>query len=263
MPELPDVAQFEKMMSEDVLGRTVEKTSVLDERILEEGLTAQSLGRRLKSRTLKKTHRHGKYLLVRAGDAGWLVLHFGMTGEPVVYAKDEAAPDYARLIIDFKDGGHFAVVWKRMLGELGFAESVAEFVNKQELGPDALSEDMDGDAFHELFKGRNGMIKSLLMDQSILAGIGNVYSDEILFQSGVHPKRRADDVDEKEYKTLFRAMRRVLETALRHEANPKKFPKRYLLRSAEEGGKCPKCEDKITKVKVSGRSARVCEKCQK
>ena len=106
------------------------------------------------------------------------------------------------------------------------------------------------------------MIKSTLMDQSLVAGLGNVYSDEILFQAGVHPRRKADTLDTDELRALYRVMRRVLRVTTDRRADPGEFPRGYLTARREEGAACPCCDDRVETCTVSGRKSYVCPYCQ-
>jgi formamidopyrimidine-DNA glycosylase len=128
------------------------------------------------------------------------------------------------------------------------------------LDPDALQISLDD--FQEALSGSRASIKSALMNQQIVAGIGNVFSDEILFQAGVHPARKAGDLDEKTLKSLFKAMGKVLDKAIQAGADPDRFPKSFILSHRHGDEKCPKCSGRIKSKKISGRTAFFCPKCQ-
>ncbi len=263
MPELPDVAVFQDYLEQHALNRTIARVKVTDERILRDGVTPQSLGQHLTGKRFTQTHRHGKYLLVKVGNNDWLVLHFGMTGEPQCYAHDGEPPDYTRAAILFEKGEHLAIISRRVLGQVGMAESPKHLAEEEHLGPDALSKALSGDALHKMFGGRTAMIKSLLMNQKLIAGIGNVYADEILFQTLIHPKTPANELDGATYDALFAVMRRVLHTAVRRKVTPTDFPKRYLLRAREIDARCPRCGSELARLRVAGRGTWICPKCQK
>ncbi|MFP4502571.1 MAG: Fpg/Nei family DNA glycosylase [Candidatus Hydrogenedentota bacterium] len=263
MPELPDVAVFQHYIEQHALNRTIARVTVNDDRLLRKGTTPQSLGQHLTGNRLTKTHRHGKYLLVKLSNDHWLVLHFGMTGEPQCYPHGGEPPDYTRVAIFFEKGDHLAIISRRMLGQVGVTESPEHLVEQEELGPDALSKTLSGDALHELFGGRTAMIKSLLMNQNLIAGIGNVYADEILFQAIIHPETPANELDPATYDALFAVMRRVLLTAARRKVTPTDLPKRYLLRARETDERCPRCRAELAHIRVSGRGTWICPRCQK
>ena len=106
------------------------------------------------------------------------------------------------------------------------------------------------------------MIKSRLMDQHIIAGIGNIYSDEILFQARVHPRTATDELDEEALRTVFDKMKTILKTAIDYDAEPSHFPDDFIIPRRHEDGECPVCGDNVERVKVSGRSAYFCPRCQ-
>ncbi len=126
---------------------------------------------------------------------------------------------------------------------------------------DAL--DIDQDEFVEMMRSRRGSLKTALMDQSFIAGIGNVYSDEVLFQAKLDPGVKCSALDDKKLVKLYATMRDVLKTAIINQADPDKFPATYITRRRSEGEPCPRCSGKIQKRTVSQRSSYVCPKCQK
>lgn len=128
------------------------------------------------------------------------------------------------------------------------------------LGPDALT--LGYADFRALAKGRRGSAKSWLMDQSILAGIGNIYSDEILFQAGIHPKRAVTDLDERVLEALHKALRRVLRLAIDAHAEPDHLPPGYLLPQRKAHGRCPRCGGSLAQLKAAGRTAYYCPQRQ-
>ncbi|MBN2025695.1 MAG: Fpg/Nei family DNA glycosylase [Actinobacteria bacterium] len=262
MPELPDVEMFKGYLDSTALHKKIRKTEVSEERILS-GVSQQMLARRLKGSELEETKRHGKYLFARIRGDGWLVLHFGMTGELAYYKDPHDRPEHARMVLRFENGYELAYVSQRMLGQVSITGDIESFAAERGLGPDALSGEVDRERFLEMLEGRKGMIKPALMNQSMIAGIGNVYSDEILFQAKVNPKTPANKLSVDEKKRLYRVVRRVLRTAARNGADPEKMPRGYILPHREEGSKCPVCGGKVKKMTVSGRTSYYCPRCQR
>jgi formamidopyrimidine-DNA glycosylase len=262
LPELPDVHHFKTYLDATALHQTVVRTSLRDARLLG-GASAQLIARRLKGRPLSESRRHGKFLFARSGDAGWLVFHFGMTGELHYYHDAAVEPDGAKLVLDFRNGHHLAYINKRRLGQIDFTESPDQFVEDKALGPDAMGSDLDRATFIEHFRGRSGMLKPALMNQAIIAGLGNIYSDEILFQARLHPKTQADALNDGQLKTLYRTMRRVLRVACSKQADIDRLPGGYLLPRRAAGEACPKCRGSLRKITVSGRTAIFCPRCQR
>jgi len=260
MPELPDVEVFKQYLDATSLHQEIEEVDVRSRQVLE-GSSVRSLQRGLEGRCFESTHRHGKNLFAGLDDGNWLLLHFGMTGDLAYFKHIEDDPRYDRLLITFVNGYHLAYVSQRKLGELALIESAEGFVERNELGPDALR-DLDLDTFKDLMAGRWAMAKSLLMDQHTLAGIGNVYSDEILFQAGVHPRTKVNQLGEDVLERVHREIGKVLRTAIDCWAEPDQFPANYLIPHRHPDGTCPLCGEPVERVKVSGRSAYYCSNRQ-
>lgn len=262
MPELPDVATFKVYLDSTALHKRIQHTTVTDERILH-GVSRQKLARRLKGNSLEGTTRHGKFMFVELKKGGWLILHFGMTGELSYYKKGGERPEHARFVLDFENGYQMAYICQRLLGEVGLTDEVSQFVEARGMGPDAMSDELDSSRFRQLLEGHKGMIKPALMNQSIIAGIGNVYSDEILFQAGIHPETHVDHLGDEDMKRLYGVMRRVLRVCSEKQADVDRLPRGYIIPHRQEGDRCPRCGGKVRKKTVSGRSGYFCWKCQK
>ena len=160
------------------------------------------------------SRRHGKHLLVDVGPPGWLTLHFGMNGSLKHFTDGEDDPTYDRVRFDFAGGHHLAYVNPRLLGRVGLAPDADAFIAAEGLGPDALDPRFDLAAFELALEGRKRDVKSLLMDQEVLAGVGNIYSDEILFQARINPRTRCDRLDAGARRQLFGRIKEVLEIAI-------------------------------------------------
>lgn len=261
MPELPDVEVFKQYLEATALHKTIEKVSIHSPRIVR-GLAPQELARRLEGRRLESARRHGKYLFARMDDGHWLVLHFGMTGFLKYFKKMDREPPHDRLLLEFANGYHLAYDCQRLLGEVSVTEDADGFVAERKLGPDALdSEVLDLEHFKQRLRNRRGMVKPALMNQEILAGVGNVYSDEILFQARIHPRTKLDRLSEETLAGLYENMHAVLQTAIDRRAIPQHFPSSYLT-PRREGGACPRCGHELQRMKVSGRTAAYCPRCQ-
>ncbi len=262
MPELPDVEVFRKYLNRTALNKKIDKVEVKDKDVLEE-ISAQSLQRKIKGAKFKETDRLGKYMFVRFDKKGWLVLHFGMTGFLRYYKNEKEEPEHVRVIFNFANGYKLAFDNQRKLGKVDIADSIEEYAEKNEIGPDVLKDDFDLTRFREIMAQKRGLIKSTLMDQKSMAGIGNIYSDEILFRAKIHPASKTEKLDDKQVKKIFRALKTVLKKAVEAEVDPQKMPRSYLLPNREDGHKCPKCDGKIKSRKFSGRTGYYCNKHQK
>jgi len=262
VPELPDVEMFRDYFNATALHQKVAKVSVSDDRVLED-TSARKLARSLKGKEFSSTRRYGKNLLADVEGSCVLRLHFGMTGN-LKYYKDEDEDEeleHVRVLVDFENSYKLAYICQRMLGNVSVEESVEDFVRRKELGPDAM--EISADELAEKLAGTRQSVKAFFMDQEKIAGLGNIYTDEVLFQCGIHPGKSCAKLDEKEAKELHKTIHRVVDYAVKHRADPRKFGGNYLLPRRGEGEPCPRCGGKIKKMKVSGRSAYFCPKCQK
>src|SRR5215217_3969875 len=193
MPELPDVEVFKRYLNAISLHQKIESVEVRNSKIL--GIvSASKLQSTLKGRMFESTRRHGKNLFVELDDGGWLLMHFGMTGRLKYFKDIDQDPPHDRLLISFENRYHLAFDCQRMLGKVDLIEDLEEFIGEKKLGPDLL--ELDYLCFRERFEGRKGAVKSALMNQQVVAGVGNIYSDEILFQARVHPVTEVGRLDD-------------------------------------------------------------------
>ena len=262
MPELPDVEVFRSYFNSTALNKKVADVDVQDDEILE-NMSSRSFQMRMKGETFQATHRHGKYLFIELDREETLMMHFGMTGSLKYYKNEDEKPDYSRVIFNLSNGYKLSFVCPRKLGKIGLVEDEADFIEDNKLGPDAYSDDFKWEEFKEVMSGKRGSIKTTLMDQKVLAGIGNVYSDEILFHSGIYPFTEIKELNEEELKTIFKKMKMVFEKAIKAEVKEDKFPKNFLLLKRGEDEECPVCGGRIKREKYSGRSSYYCESHQK
>jgi len=265
MPELPDVEVFKRLLARSALRKNIERVVVNDRRILGK-LAAQTFIGRLQDASLVAARRYGKHLLASIDRGGWLSLHFGMTGALHFVPKPDEEPPFTRVRLDFADDGSLAYTNKRMIGRVGLIENVDDFIAAEKLGPDALDPRFDLSAFKAAVLGSKRDVKSVLMDQQIIAGIGNIYSDEILFQARINPAARMDMLTPNQLKQLFLTVREVLKMAITHGAGSELFtermPKGALLPERKKGGHCPRCRSPLKVFKVGGRTAYCCPQCQ-
>jgi len=262
LPELPDIEHFKRYIDSTSLHKPIAEAKVEDSYALK-GIDPKKLTNSLAGQHFSETFRHGKYLFLNLSDHHTLLLHFGMTGYPKYFKNEEKKPDYTRLLLTFDNGYHLAYSCKRKLGEIRLVEDPDTFISDNNMGPDALDPNLDFDAFSKAFEGRRGMIKPALMNQEIIAGIGNEYADEILFQARIHPKTQVPDLEQGDFKSLYNTMQQVLIKAIDCRADKDRFPGHFLLRNREEDAGCPGgCGGTIQTAEVSGRTAYFCADCQ-
>jgi formamidopyrimidine-DNA glycosylase len=254
MPELPDVEGFKRYLKRHAGGKRVRKAEVLDRTMLRNS-SPQALARAVRGRALARPRRHGKWLLCDAGDAT-VLMHFGMTG---LLKWGERRHPHDRLVFSFADGElsyrnmrKFGGVW------LAHGDREVQAVTGP-LGPDAM--DLDAERFDEILARRRGGMKAALMDQKLIAGLGNLLADEILWRAGIDPRRDARTLGEDDRAELHRIMRDVLVQSNRRARVP---PLPDWLTGARDvrDPDCPRCGGKLRKATIAGRTACWCPRCQ-
>jgi formamidopyrimidine-DNA glycosylase len=256
MPELPEVEIFKRYLDATSLHQRIDDVDVRNTYILKETSAKRDCGRRFES-----SRRHGKHLFVRADGELWLRLHFGMTGSLQYFKNDEQAPRYARVLFIFANNHRLAFDDQRQFGQIGLLKDVDEFLKKRALGADAL--DLGLGEFRKILEKHRGAVKSILMNQRITSGIGNIYADEILFRARMHPSTEIARLNDKALTKLFRATHYVLERAITARADTNQIPRSWLLPYRGKGGKCPRCGRGLKSATIGGRTAWFCPHCQK
>ncbi len=260
MPELPDVETFKRYLDATSLHQRIADVEVLSANLLK-AVSGRELASRLRGQRFEATRRHGKHLFVRSDGNVWLRLHFGMTGFLRYFKAEEKAPPHTRVLFLFAGDYRLAFDDQRKFGEVGLVKNVDEFLKKRALGPDAL--DVDASQFKGIFAKHRGAVKSILMNQRLIAGIGNIYADEILFHARIHPAMQIARLGDKHINRLFAAMRHVLGKATDYRADVNRMPMSWLLWQRGKGGTCPRCGRELKSSKIGGRTAWFCTHCQK
>ena len=259
MPELPDVELFKRTLDRTALHRRVEHVAASAPRVID-GTSTAGLGRVLHDACLASSRRHGKYLVVCLDqNARALLFHFGMTGRLASYGDPAEAPEHARLIFELDDGTFLAFDDQRLFGKVALAKP-EDYLRRHEVGPDALR--LSESEIAERIGSSRGFVKRTLMDQSRLSGIGNVYSDEVLFRARIHPRKRASSLSDQELGRVARSVRYVLTEAIDRHADPKRAPRSWLLPHRDNGEHCPRCNNTLETCKISGRRGWFCPHCQ-
>jgi formamidopyrimidine-DNA glycosylase len=258
MPELPDVEGYRRILADEGEGRRVDEVRVADPGVLRE-VTPGGLRRALRGRRIEAADRHGKWLVART-DGPALLLHFGMTGRLVGCPADEPPHRHDRVVFDLDDGRQLRFRDQRKLQGIRLARdraAVDRLLAGQ--GPDALSVDAAG--LDRLLAGRRAGVKAVLTDQSVLAGLGNLLADEILWRARIHPSRRTDGLDRAERRRLADAMRRVLRDSVRVGHVPARRASLTAHRDDAEPT-CPRCGGPLRRDRIAGRTTAWCPHCQ-
>jgi formamidopyrimidine-DNA glycosylase len=274
MPELPEVATISEDVRALAAGRKVVRAGIMGDDVSNAGV--DGFTQRLVGKTLRGTGRRGKIFTLDFGDVVGLI-HLVISGR-VLRLPEWREPDRTNTaVIEFEGGDGeapvvltFAKLWLGYF-DLYEPERVDDHPLISRLGPDPFSEDFSVEYLTGVF-GRKAAIKGLLLDQSVVAGLGNIYVDEVLFAAGIHPTRKADTLSREEVRTIYAATRDILSRAIQlrgttfdsyHDAFGEGGKFQYQLKVfARAGEPCPVCSTQILKLRVAGRGTHVCPICQ-
>lgn len=278
MPELPEVETIRRTLAPHLVGRTVRHVDLVDGTLVQGGVLPAGLTGALAGRTALAVDRRGKYLLIRlTGGFTWMI-HLRMSGRLSWQARPAALSEvrFLRLRAYLDDGSALDVVDMRRLGMvclIGPGEEGAP-QGLRDLGPEAL----DSEAFSVAYlvarmHGRDVTIKGLLLDQHVVAGLGNIYVDESLHRAGIHPGRRAGSLTRVEVRRLHGAIRAVLLDGIEHlgvsfslyrdaEGN-RGFMSDYLRVYGRAGAPCQTCGTPVERTRIAGRGTAFCPRCQR
>ncbi|QIZ36793.1 Fpg/Nei family DNA glycosylase [Saccharopolyspora sp. ASAGF58] len=264
MPELPDVEGFRRV-AEQATGRQVREVRVHDAQVLR-GIGADAFQRALRRRYFAEPRRHGKWLLIAMAAAAnaspappTLLLHFGMTGNLQWCAHRDELHRHDRLVFDFA-AGELRYRDMRKLTGIHLAREQDEVDDLlAELGPDA--QEVGADEFAERLTRTRRRLKPALMDQSVLAGLGNICADEILWRARIDPNRATADLVAADLDRLHREMRAMLREAVRVGRVPDGAS--WLTGHRDQPDRrCPRCSSALRRMRIGGRSTLWCPTCQ-
>jgi formamidopyrimidine-DNA glycosylase len=267
MPELPEVETVKNEITPHVLGRTITGVTLLWEGIVKE-LPVKEFKNRVTGHRVTALHRHGKYLLFNLDSGDSLVVHLKMTGSLITGVKEP--PKYTRATIHLDNGQNIYFRDPRKFGVLKVVKYSREIESK--LGPEPLEKEFTVKLFTERLKGRKPPIKALLLDQQFLAGVGNMYADEALFASRIHPERTSGSLMPDEVKRLHKAIREVLKAAIikkgasivtyyRPDGSRGTAQTEFNVAHGQVE-KCHVCGTPIKRIVVRGRGTYFCPECQ-
>ena len=282
MPELPEVETIRRDLTPRIVGRTIVEAWVSPNapKLVQavpagrQGELADAFCRRLAGRRIEELDRRGKYLLIRLdGGVTWIV-HLRMTGG-LIHSRGgcEGLPDgrFLRARFGLDDGAALCYVDLRKLGTMWLTDDESAVVGK--LGPEPLGEAFGPRELHRLLAKRRAPVKAVLLDQGAIAGVGNIYADEALFEAGIRPSKPARALSRRAAERLHWAVRKVLMEALEDRGSSFRD---YVDAEGEQGmhqlrvkvfrrtgEPCYACGTAIKRVKVGGRSTHYCPKCQR
>lgn len=260
MPELPEVNTFQRYFDQTSLQQPIAEVKVYDDKIIR-NVSGEEFIDRLTGRAFTGSYRRGKYLFGELDNGHHLLLHFGMTGDLKYYADEEDRPKYERFAFHFENGYTLGFDCPRKFAKIRYLEDLEAYLKDISLGEDARR--ISEEDFMAKMKGKKSKVKGFLLNQSYLAGVGNLYADEICFQTRVHPASVVDHIPLKKKKEIYRKMKEILDFAVEKNAHYKAYPEDWLWKWREEGATAPDGTGEVRKMKVAGRTTYFCNGWQK
>jgi formamidopyrimidine-DNA glycosylase len=269
MPELPEVETVRRSLT-PLIGRTINSLEVREPRLrrrIAADLPARTIGR-----SVVGIERCGKYLILELSDGGAVLAHLGMSGTFTIVSQSTALEEHDHVLFGFAGGSMLVFNDPRRFGLIraGLRESFEELA---QIGPDPFSAEFSPDWLRQLTRGRKRPVKNLLMDQRLVAGIGNIYANEILFEARVRPSRQAQRLRLAELDALYEATQKVLREAIASggssisdyrdgSGRPGYFQLSFRVYD-RRGKPCLRCATAVRRVVHAGRSSFYCPKCQR
>ncbi len=271
MPELPEVETVASDLRAQLTGRRFREAHILWPRTLA-APDEPALVERLANRRVLTIGRRGKYVLVHLDDGQALIVHLRMTGRLAIVGADSPllTDKHLRAWFSLADGDALVFTDARKFGRIWLVHDVAEVTGR--LGPEPLAWDLAPDAFAARLRQRKVAIKALLLDQTAIAGVGNIYADEALFRARIHPLRKSSSLSDEELGRLYEGLREVLNeainkrgTLLRDYRTPygeDGYFQNHLSVYGKYGQPCPRCGQPVERIRVTQRSTHFCPHCQ-
>ncbi len=276
MPEMPEVETIRKTLAPHIEGRKITKVDLRLDRLVKVPADPANFVSRLEGRTVTRLSRRGKYLCFQLDGAGDIfIVHLRMTGQ--LYYSEDGSTDrkYTRLALSLDNCSALLFADLRTLGALYLVspEEIPLIKGLHTLGPEPLTEAFTEEYLTEYLSTRQTKIKSLLLDQCAIAGLGNIYADEALFLSGIHPERKAKTLTEKEIHKLYKAVNKVIGDGIAdggttfsdyRDAHGESGHHQENLYAYQRTGKpCKGCGTAIQRLVIGGRSSHFCPNCQR
>ena len=273
MPELPEVETVRRSLTDLVLHKEIKAVEIFKPAILALGDEAAYSG--LVGYELAEIGRRGKYLLFKLNEPADLlwVVHLRMTGKLLYHQQPEPLQKHDHARLQFADGSELVYNDTRAFGRFWLTQDAAQVSGLNSLGLEPLDAEFSAAYWQEKIKRRpKTQVKVALLDQTVVAGLGNIYADEVLFQAGVHPERPLGTLTDEENQRLAQAMREILQASIEQrgttfrdyvDGNNQKGGYQEFLRVFQKLNQpCPNCGQQIQRIKVAGRSSYFCPHCQ-
>ena len=273
VPELPEVETVRRTLARRIAGEQIADVEIRFPGCVE-GNDSEFFREKVIGRVITRVERRGKYLLLRLDDGSAVSVHLRMTGRLTAERNRPPAEDkYLRAEFVFASGLSLRFHDVRKFGRIGWHAGEEELSARIAVGPDPTGSEFSASDLLRIASGRKRPIKSLLLDQRLIGGLGNIYADESLFRAGIAPDRPAGSLSSGEIEALHAAVRDVLAEGIRYKGTTLRdyvdgdgragnFQERLKV-YGREGKPCTKCETPIVRIKLAGRSAFYCPGCQK
>lgn len=273
MPELPEVETVRRSIAGRVRGERLQGVSIFFPGCVE-GIPPEELSGRLRGKRVEGVERIGKYLVFLVEGGERLTVHLRMTGSLRIASRwDPGAGPYTRLVFEFESGLALRFDDVRKFGRVAWFPSQSALLDRLKVGVEPLAAEFTPERLRAIVSGRRRPIKSLLLDQRLIAGVGNIYADESLFAAGVAPWRESGSLSAHEVEALWQALGATLRAGIAHkgttlrdyvdgDGRPGGFAKRLRV-YGREGKPCRRCGEPVRRAKVGGRSSFHCPRCQK
>jgi formamidopyrimidine-DNA glycosylase len=278
--ELPEVEVMRRDLEKDVVGRRIKTAEVKSSRnamrVIRRHGKRKDFTSRLEGRKLTKVERRGKYVVLHLDSGDALVTHFGMSGQFKRGNGRVVIEPHTHVILTFQQGGDLRFIDPRTFGEMFVtsADELGKVKELQHIAIDPLDQVFTWPTFQYLLAQKGAKMKQLLMDQRFISGLGNIYSDEVLFAAGLRYDRMSDTLSSQEVRRLYRAIQETVQeaikmrgTSLGDEAYVDLFgkPGEYqaeLKVYGRQGEPCRRCRTPIETVRVAQRTSYLCPQCQ-
>lgn len=265
MPELPEVEVIVRELRPRLTGKVIESAVVLWPKTF---LNYHSVN--LCGQKIFDVNRHGKFIIFNLDD-GYIFTHLRMTGKYIFNNRDQQSEKHLRVYFNFKENARLYFYDARKFGRIVFTDHPPDVLSN--FGIDALDDSLDSERFFKLMKQKKQGVKAFLLDQKNISGMGNIYTDEALFKSGIHPLQETAAISKRKSAELFTTMRSTLQLAIENMGTTISdyrttgggfgSNQHFLQVYGRSGESCFKCGREIKKIKAAGRGTHFCPRCQK
>ena len=260
MPELPEVRTFQKYFDDTSLQQEIAEVLVHDDKIIR-NMDGMTFAENLTGRMFTNSYRQGKYLFGDLDNGHSVLLHFGMTGDIIYYSDELDRPKYERFVFNFANGNRLGFDCPRKFAKIRYLEDRKTYVEEIGLGTDALR--ISPEEFLEKTSGRKGTVKGFLLNQKMLAGVGNLYADEVLYQLRIHPASSVNKLSKKLLLKILSKTQEILQDAINRTAYYKDYPENWYWQWRKEGTLDPTGKTNVQSAKIGGRTTYFFEGYQK